>query len=117
MEEARTVGSLPVANVQELAETCNGSDDQMPERYIRTEASSEEVISSCDTTLEIPIIDLNKLHDPQSSEEECTKLASACQYWGFFQVCKNKFLIFQRWNKHIQLHPRKKQCRLIVQFR
>lgn len=95
MAEARTIGSLPAANVQEPAETCNGSDDQIPERYIRTEASSEEVISGYDTTLAIPIIDLSKLLDPQSSEEECMKLGSACQYWGFFQVRKNKFLVFQ----------------------
>jgi hypothetical protein len=93
---ARTIGSLPVANVQALAEACNGFNDKIPERYTRMEARSEEVISGHGGTLAIPIIDLNKLFDLQSSEEECVKLVSACQNWGFFQVHKsNKFLIFQ----------------------
>ncbi|XP_025876450.2 2-oxoglutarate-dependent dioxygenase 11-like isoform X2 [Oryza sativa Japonica Group] len=66
--------------------TCNGSDEQIPERYIRTEATCEEVISNYHGDMAIPIIDLNKLLSPQSSEEECVKLRSACQYWGFFQL-------------------------------
>lgn len=91
---ARTTGSLPVANVQALAETCNRSNDKIPERYIRKEVRSEELITDHGSTLGIPVIDLNKLLDPQSSEE-CVKLVSACQNWGFFQVHKSKFLIFQ----------------------
>ncbi|CAL4915533.1 unnamed protein product [Urochloa decumbens] len=83
---ARTIGSLPVANVQALAETCNGFNDKIPERYIRTEVRSEEVVSVHGSTLAIPIIDLNKLLDSQSSEEECVKLVSGCQNWGFFQL-------------------------------
>ncbi|RCV43824.1 hypothetical protein SETIT_9G324600v2 [Setaria italica] len=83
---ARTVGSLPVANVQALAETCNGFNDKIPERYVRMEARSEEVIIGHGSTLVIPIVDLNKLLDPQSTEEECVKLVSACQNWGFFQL-------------------------------
>uniref|UniRef100_A0A0E0BDP2 Fe2OG dioxygenase domain-containing protein n=1 Tax=Oryza glumipatula TaxID=40148 RepID=A0A0E0BDP2_9ORYZ len=86
MAEVRTIGSLPVPNVQALAGTCNGSDEQIPERYIRTEATCEEVISNYHGDMAIPIIDLNKLLSPQSSEEECVKLRSACQYWGFFQL-------------------------------
>ncbi|KAF0928707.1 hypothetical protein E2562_006130 [Oryza meyeriana var. granulata] len=86
MAEARTIGSLPVPNAQELAGNCNGPDEQIRERYIRPEASSEEVINNDHGNMSIPIIDLNKLLSPQSSEEECVKLRSACQYWGFFQL-------------------------------
>ncbi|KAL6642696.1 hypothetical protein ACP70R_020877 [Stipagrostis hirtigluma subsp. patula] len=86
MAEARTIGSLPVANVQALAETCNEFKDQVPERYVRTEASSEEVVTGCDSTSAIPTIDLSKLLDPLSSSEECVKLVSACKEWGFFQL-------------------------------
>uniref|UniRef100_J3N4U5 Fe2OG dioxygenase domain-containing protein n=1 Tax=Oryza brachyantha TaxID=4533 RepID=J3N4U5_ORYBR len=86
MAEARAFGSLPVPNVQALAETCNGPDEHIPERYIRTEAASEKVISNYQGDMEIPIIDLDKLLSPQSSKEECMKLRSACQYWGFFQL-------------------------------
>ncbi|CAN6325176.1 unnamed protein product [Urochloa humidicola] len=88
MAEARTIGSLPVANVQELAEACNdGVDDQqVPERYLSKDPSAEEVVASDDGTCAIPVIDLNKLFDAQSSSEECAKLASACHHWGFFQL-------------------------------
>ncbi|KAF8728086.1 hypothetical protein HU200_018665 [Digitaria exilis] len=82
---ARTTGSLPVANVQALAETCNRSNDKIPERYVRKEVRSEELIAGHGSTSAIPVIDLNKLLDPQSLEE-CVKLASACENWGFFQL-------------------------------
>ncbi|GJN07833.1 hypothetical protein PR202_ga25699 [Eleusine coracana subsp. coracana] len=87
MAQARAIGSIPVANVQELAETFNGSDDQVPERYLVKEASSKEVIVSGDDSISaIPVIDFSKLLDPRSSSEECGKLASACHNWGFFQL-------------------------------
>ena len=86
----RAAGSLPVANVQVLAEACNGGVDeqqqQVPERYLSKDPSSEEVVAGDDGACAIPVIDLRKLQDPQSSEEECAKLASACLNWGFFQV-------------------------------
>jgi len=88
MAHARAAGSLPVANVQELAQTCSRSDEQVPERYIRAEANTEDVITGYanSSATAIPIIDLSKLYDPQSSHEECSKLGSACQQWGFFQL-------------------------------
>ncbi|EAY79497.1 hypothetical protein OsI_34625 [Oryza sativa Indica Group] len=86
MAEARTIGSISVPNVQELAGTCNGIDEEIPERYIRPEVSSDEVIKNNHGDMSIPIIDLDKLISPQSSQEECVKLISACQYWGFFQL-------------------------------
>ncbi|CAL4922734.1 unnamed protein product [Urochloa decumbens] len=88
MAEARTIGSLPVANVQELAEACNSrvDDHQIPERYLSKDPSAEEVVAGDDSTRAIPVIDLDKLLDAQSSEEECAKLASACHHWGFFQL-------------------------------
>jgi len=75
--------------------TANGFNDKIPERYIMIEARSEEVITGYGSTSAIPIIDLNKLHDSLSSEE-CVKLVSTYQNWGFFKVHKSKkFLIFQ----------------------
>ncbi|CAL4940584.1 unnamed protein product [Urochloa decumbens] len=86
MAHAEAGWSIPVPNVQALAQTYNGSDEQIPERYIRVEEVAEEVISGHDISSAIPIIDLNKLIDPQSSKEECAKLGSACSQWGFFQL-------------------------------
>jgi len=90
MAHAEAGGSLPVPNVQELAQNYNISEEQIPERYIRLEETAEEVISDHDisSASAIPIIDLNKLLDSRSSKEECAKLGSACKQWGFFQVCK-----------------------------
>ncbi|KAF0930266.1 hypothetical protein E2562_031875 [Oryza meyeriana var. granulata] len=68
-----------------LAGTCNGPDKRISERYIRTEINYEEVISDYHSSMSIPIIDVKKLLDPQSSKE-CAKLRFACEYWGFFQV-------------------------------
>jgi len=78
-----------VANVQALGEACNGEVDdqqQVPERYLSKDLGSEEVVAGDDGACAIPVIDLRKLQDPHSSEEECAKLASASLNWGFFQV-------------------------------
>ncbi|TVU01642.1 hypothetical protein EJB05_52894 [Eragrostis curvula] len=87
MAHAEAGGYLPVPNVQALAQTYNTSEEQVPERYIRDEEGADEVIvDGPDTSFAIPIIDLNKLLDPRSSKDECAKLGSACEQWGFFQL-------------------------------
>ncbi|KAL6906399.1 hypothetical protein ACP4OV_004000 [Aristida adscensionis] len=86
MAHAEAGGSIPVPNVQELAQTYNISDKQIPERYIRVAEGTEEVIDGHDISSAIPIIDLSKLLDPQSSKQESVKLGSACKQWGFFQL-------------------------------
>ncbi|CAL4932221.1 unnamed protein product [Urochloa decumbens] len=86
MSHAEAGGSLPVPNVQALAQNYNISEEHVPERYIRLEETAEEVIGSQDISSAIPIIDLNRLLDPQSSKEECAELGSACKQWGFFQL-------------------------------
>ncbi|KAF8728726.1 hypothetical protein HU200_018002 [Digitaria exilis] len=92
MAEARTNGSLPVANVQELAKACNGvADGRVPERYLSKDPTSavEAVVAAGDDdggACAIPVIDFHRLLDPRSSEEECARLASACRHWGFFQL-------------------------------
>ncbi|CAN6305894.1 unnamed protein product [Urochloa humidicola] len=86
MAHAKAGGSLPVPNVQALAQNYNISEEDVPERYIKLEEIAEEVVDGHDISSAIPIIDLNKLLDPQSSKEERVKLGSACQQWGFFQL-------------------------------
>nr|CAB3467306.1 unnamed protein product [Digitaria exilis] len=91
MAHAEAGGSLPVPNVQELAQTYNNrSDEQIPENYIRVEEAAEEVILDGGISSAIPIIDVHKLLEPQSSKEECAKLGSACRQWGFFQPMEAK---------------------------
>ncbi|TVU21262.1 hypothetical protein EJB05_30889, partial [Eragrostis curvula] len=82
MAHAKEAGHLTVPNVQALAQTWNESGEQVPERYVRTEqAGDEEVVVGSG----IPVVDLGRLLDPQSSEEELRNLGSACQQ-GFFQI-------------------------------
>lgn len=71
-------GSLPVENVQALA---SKSLKDIPPQYLLTEMENEEL--SIDDSLQIPVIDMNKL----GSEDELEKLHLACREWGFFQVC------------------------------
>ncbi|PKU81505.1 Protein SRG1 [Dendrobium catenatum] len=72
--------SLPVPNVQELAQ----SDDQIPERYYRPEADVDPVASIDED--ELPVIDLMKLLNPELiDKDELFRLGSACREWGFFQ--------------------------------
>ncbi|KAL5795241.1 hypothetical protein ACOSQ2_000061 [Xanthoceras sorbifolium] len=72
-------GSLPVENVQALAS--NNLED-IPPRYIRSEAESSEVL--IDGSLQIPVIDMSKFVDDDN--DELTKLHLACKDWGFFQL-------------------------------
>ncbi|XP_031097047.1 S-norcoclaurine synthase 1-like [Ipomoea triloba] len=71
-------GSLPVQNVQELA---SNNFIHIPYRYIRPEMEQDEVCS--DESLQIPVIDLSKLH---ADDLELAKLHEACKDWGFFQL-------------------------------
>ncbi|GJN32083.1 hypothetical protein PR202_gb20557 [Eleusine coracana subsp. coracana] len=83
MAHAKLGGHLTVPNVQALAQALNGSGEHVPERYVvRTEVpSDEEVVTGC----AIPAVNLDRLLDPQTSEEELRNLGSACQL-GFFQL-------------------------------
>ncbi|KAG8052263.1 hypothetical protein GUJ93_ZPchr0001g31311 [Zizania palustris] len=82
--------SLPVPNVQELARACHGTDGEIPDRYVRPEVAADEAIGGRDINSAIPVIDLAKLLDPQSSQEECQAgiclsalgLLPAYQPWG-----------------------------------
>ncbi|TVU31733.1 hypothetical protein EJB05_23431, partial [Eragrostis curvula] len=82
MAHAEAGGSLPVPNVQALEHTY----EQIPERYITVEESAKEVIGGLDISSAIPVIDLKRLLDPESSKVECAKLGSAFEDWGFFQL-------------------------------
>lgn len=89
-------GSLPVENVQALA---SNKQDQVPDRYIRTELElqhSELCLDAHDQQL--PVIDLSKLLAPNCSEDELKKLDTACQEWGFFHVNYHSF--FFVWVSH-----------------
>jgi non-haem dioxygenase in morphine synthesis N-terminal len=78
-------GSMKVANVQALAADQEKLTTKILERYIRPEMNDDAMFSG-DISEEIPVIDLSKLMDEISREEEASKLKHACEDWGFFQV-------------------------------
>lgn len=77
--------SLLVPCVQELAKEHLVT---VPPRYIRPDQDHPIVAAGDDASLlEVPVIDMQRLHDPESMDSELAKLHSACKEWGFFQVC------------------------------
>ncbi|XP_047177731.1 protein SRG1-like [Vigna umbellata] len=77
--------SLLVPSVQELS-TENVSN--VPERYFQPQHQQQTVFISqeSDATLQIPVIDIQKLLSQESASSELTRLHLACKEWGFFQI-------------------------------
>lgn len=70
---------LPVPSVQELAIQ---QPEAAPPRYIRDDVVGDHFIA----VDRVPLIDMNKLVNPDSQDAELQRLHSACKHWGLFQV-------------------------------
>ncbi|CAL4940209.1 unnamed protein product [Urochloa decumbens] len=57
-----------------------------PEKYIRTEEVLDGVVVGEDESYDLPVVDMVRLLDPESSATEIAKLGDACRNWGFFQL-------------------------------
>ncbi|CAD6211508.1 unnamed protein product [Miscanthus lutarioriparius] len=73
------------ATVALFTESANKLPD---ERFIRTKEvqAAGAVVVGEDEMLELPVVDMASLVDPDSSASETAKLGSACREWGFFQL-------------------------------
>jgi hypothetical protein len=78
-------------SVQAVAATIHDSGE-VPERYIRPEIDADPVIADAGSYT-LPTIDMSRLINPEFSQEELAKLGSACEHWGFFQVCVLLFIV------------------------
>ena len=58
----------------------------IPEKYIRTNEHRASAVVGEDEPHELPVVDMARLLDPESSASETSKLGSACRDWGFFQA-------------------------------
>ncbi|XP_020261314.1 S-norcoclaurine synthase 1-like, partial [Asparagus officinalis] len=74
--------SLPVENVQALAASSK-DPTEIPQRYMRSDVEAGFHGTIVD---EIPVINLGRLQDLESSEAEAAMLKFACEEWGFFQL-------------------------------
>ncbi|KAK4591696.1 hypothetical protein RGQ29_016222 [Quercus rubra] len=72
--------SLPVPSVQELAIQ---KLDKVPLRYVRDDLDQT---TPSNPSLRVPLIDMNRLVNPEFHEKELQKLHFACQEWGVFQI-------------------------------
>jgi len=72
-------------SVQVVADNVRDTGE-VPERYVRSETKADPVIIDAEG-YNLPVIDMSRLLYPDFSEEEIAKLGSACEHWGFFQVC------------------------------
>ncbi|KAF0888581.1 hypothetical protein E2562_016050 [Oryza meyeriana var. granulata] len=102
--------TIPVKNVQALAANTAELTPAAIERYIRPERSSDIVLDGSSDS--IPVINLGRLLDLETSEEEAAKLKFACEDWGFFQdqlnvelTTKNQSFLQKEIDKTTNLHP------------
>ncbi|XP_055961676.1 protein SRG1-like [Mercurialis annua] len=79
---AKLGSSLPVPSVQELAR--GRLLTQVPLKYVRSDL--EPPLLSASVTLQVPVIDLQKLLVEETMDLELNKFDKACKEWGFFQV-------------------------------
>ena len=70
--------------MQELAKE---NLSNVPQRYIQPQHQDMVLISEeANSSLEIPVIDMQRLLSVESGSSELDKLHPACREWGFFQV-------------------------------
>ncbi|KAL6595074.1 hypothetical protein ACP70R_048177 [Stipagrostis hirtigluma subsp. patula] len=81
---SRVASSLPVRNVQALAGCAEELTAETLERYIRLDIDNDEVLP--DQSSEVPVIDLSRLFNSNSVEDEAARLRFASEEWGFFQL-------------------------------
>ena len=86
--------TIPVKDVQALAKkNATGLTTEAIQRYMRPELVESPndmvVVAHHDDGESIPMIDLARLLDSQTSQQEAALLNSACEDWGFFQVIKS----------------------------
>ncbi|KAF6985551.1 hypothetical protein CFC21_003395 [Triticum aestivum] len=58
----------------------------IPDRYARPDEVGDGVVVGDDESHELPLVDMARLLDSESSEAETAKLGSACRDLGFFQL-------------------------------
>uniref|UniRef100_A0A0E0QQ87 Fe2OG dioxygenase domain-containing protein n=1 Tax=Oryza rufipogon TaxID=4529 RepID=A0A0E0QQ87_ORYRU len=61
---------------------------QIPDRYIRAVGGGGVVVVGDGESLELPVVDMARLLDPEHREAEVALLGSACRSWGFFQITR-----------------------------
>ncbi|OVA15010.1 Oxoglutarate/iron-dependent dioxygenase [Macleaya cordata] len=84
------ISSIKVGHIEDVQELRKVQPRRIPQRYVRdvTERPTT-VANSTSSSMQVPLIDFSKLiniTNTDQSQRELSKLAAACEEWGFFQV-------------------------------
>ncbi|KAF6996790.1 hypothetical protein CFC21_013089 [Triticum aestivum] len=74
------------AEITDAAAATFADSTVIPDRYARPDEVGDGVVVGDDESHELPLVDMARLLDSESSEAETAKLGSACRDWGFFQL-------------------------------
>lgn len=74
------------AEITDAAAAMFADSTVIPDRYARPDEVGDGVVMGDDESYELPLVDMARLLDSESSEAETAKLGSACRDWGFFQL-------------------------------
>lgn len=77
---------LARAEITDAAAATFADSTVIPDRYARPDEMRDGVVVGDQESYELPLVDMARLLDSESSEAETAKLGSACRHWGFFQV-------------------------------
>uniref|UniRef100_R7VYT4 Non-haem dioxygenase N-terminal domain-containing protein n=1 Tax=Aegilops tauschii TaxID=37682 RepID=R7VYT4_AEGTA len=77
---------LTRAEITDAAAATFADSTVIPDRYARPDEVRDGVVVGDDESYELPLVDMARLLDSESSEAETAKLGSACRDWGFFQL-------------------------------
>lgn len=80
-------GEVKIGHVDDIQELRRVQPSVVPRRYVR-EDDEQPVRSRVCMSLEVPIVDMEKL-DEDHHDDELVRLTVACQDWGFFQASIN----------------------------
>ena len=87
------------AEITDAAAATFADSTVIPDRYARPDEVGDGVVVGDDESHELPLVDMARLLDSESSEAETAKLGSACRDWGFFQVRHPSYFSSYIWRK------------------
>lgn len=88
-------GSSPIVVPSSVHELVQENITEIPNRYIH-DHNEDHISDDSTANYSIPVIDVEGLLSGESvlADSELQKLHSACQHWGFFQVCTKLLIDF-----------------------
>ncbi|GKV31531.1 hypothetical protein SLE2022_166120 [Rubroshorea leprosula] len=87
------ISPIKVGHIDDVQELRKVKPTTIPERFIRDKAERPELASILSSPSNIPVVNFSKLINGNNRDEqhdEISKLRTACEEWGFFQVVNHE---------------------------